>query len=167
MTNFVTLDVANNITGFYTDEPGYAPVPAGAQPVTDAEAEILRGGFNGYALVAGVVVVAPIPQSQIDAENAASKAAALVEARALRAEILARLNGIHLDAIYANDIPPVIAAIMVAKQQLKDITILPAVLAAVDGAQTKAVVLARYYEIAAILGVNAPSAVSAFVGLDV
>lgn len=166
MANFVETDLSGLIIGLYTDEPGYAPVPAGAQPVTEAEAELLRGGFGGYALVAGAVVVAPIPQSQIDAVNAASKAAALTEARALRAEILARLNGIHLDAIYNNDVPPVIAAIMVAKQQLKDITILPAVLAAVDGAQTKVVVLARYYEIAAELGVSAPSAVTAFVGLD-
>lgn len=99
-------------------------------------------------------------------DYAAEKAQALTETRELREKILARLNGLHIDAIYANDIPPVIAAIMVAKQALKDITIYPSVVAAVGGAATRTAVLARYYEIAATLGVSAPSAVTAFVGLD-
>lgn len=69
MSYFVETDLSGRIIGLYTDEPGYAPVPAGAQPVTEAEAEMLRGGFSGYALVAGAVVVAPVPQSQIDANQ--------------------------------------------------------------------------------------------------
>jgi hypothetical protein len=60
----------------------------------------------------------------------------------------------------------VIAAIMVAKQALKDITIHPAVVVAVGGYQTKVAILTRYYEIAAQLQIAAPSAVIAFTGLD-
>lgn len=99
-------------------------------------------------------------------EMAAGKAQALTEARALRLDILERLNGIHLSAIYNNDVPPIISAIMVAKQALLNITIYPTVVAATDYTTTKAAVLAQYYAIATTLGATAPTAVSAFVGLD-
>lgn len=122
--------------------------------------------FQEYlAWVAGGGVANPIPSPTL-AEMAAGKLRALDEARTLRADILARLNGLHVDAIYANDLPPVIAAIMVAKQALKDITVYSTVVAATDYGTTKTAILARYYAIAATLGVSAPTAVSAFVGLD-
>lgn len=107
-----------------------------------------------------------VANAQIYSDPALEKAQALTEARALRERILARLNGLHIDAIYNGDIPPVIAAIMVSKQSLKDITVHPTVIAAVGGAATRAAVLSQYYAIAAALGANAPTAVSAFVVLD-
>lgn len=104
----------------------------------------------------------PIP-AQVATEG---KLRALEEARRLRFDILARLNGIHLDAIFNNDAPPVIAAIMVAKQALKDITVHASVVAAIDYDTTKVAMMTQYYAIATQLGVAAPTAVSAFVGLD-
>lgn len=106
------------------------------------------------------------PQPPTPEQMAGGKAQALEEARKLRFDILARLNGIHLDAIYNNDVPPVIAAIMVAKQALKDITIHSSVVAATDYDTTKVAIMTQYYAIAQTLAVNAPTAVSAFVGLD-
>lgn len=121
--------------------------------------------FTAKTLVEyGAYVQSLLPNPAVVA--AEGKVRALEEARSLRADILARLNGLHIDALYANDIPPVIAAIMVAKQALKDITIHASVVAATDYDTTKVAILTRYYEIAAELGVNAPTAVSAFVGLD-
>lgn len=56
MPHYVTTDAANNITGLYTDEAGYAQPPAGAQQITEPDANILRSGFACYQLVSGVVV---------------------------------------------------------------------------------------------------------------
>lgn len=113
----------------------------------------------------GVVTANLLQVNGIDS-LAAGKLKALEEARSLRFDILARLNGIHLDAIYNNDVPPVIAAIMVAKQALKDITIHPTVIAATGYNSTKVAIMTQYYAISTTLAVNAPTAVSAFVGLD-
>lgn len=106
------------------------------------------------------------PQPMTAEQLAASKLRALTEAKELRAEIRARLNDIHLEAIYNNDVPPVIAAIMAAKQSLRDITIHPSVVAAVDYDTTKAAIMTQYYAIVATLSVSAPAAVSAFTMLD-
>ena len=93
------------------------------------------------------------------------KASTLKTGRSMRETVLARLNGIHLDAIVANDTVTA-SAVAVAKQQLKDITIWPAVVAAVTGEETKTAFLARYYEVAHALQTAAPYAVTAFTGLD-
>ena len=55
MTHFITIDTSSNITGVYTDAPGYAPIPTGAIPIPDTVAAILRKGFKGYTYINNVV----------------------------------------------------------------------------------------------------------------
>lgn len=98
-------------------------------------------------------------------DYSAEKAATLKTGRSMRETVLGRLNGIHLDAIVANDTVTA-SAVAIAKQQLKDITVWPAVVAAVTGEETKTAFLARYYEVAHELQTAAPYAVTAFTGLD-
>lgn len=97
-------------------------------------------------------------------ELAAQKTAVLKQARTIRETVLDRLTGLRV-----NDIDPAdtvsLAAIAVARTALKDLPLHPSVLAATDGASTKAAILARWYEIAATLSATAQPVASAFVGL--
>lgn len=166
-----TSHASGTSSGFYFEDDKNAP--ADSIHVTDADVQtainLPVGSTYDFDATGKLTTTAPTPaylQAQAQAAMAAGKTQALAEARALRLDILERLNGIHLTAIYNNDVPPIIAAIMVAKQALLNITIDPTVVAATDYATTKAAVLARYYAIATTLGATAPTAVSAFVGLD-
>lgn len=104
----------------------------------------------------------PVPDPVVVAEN--EKQSLLDTGRAMRETVLARLNGIQLDAMIAGD-SATVTAIATTKQELKDITIWPDVVSSTDGA-TKTAFLARYYEIVAELEIASPYAVTAFRGLD-
>jgi hypothetical protein len=110
-------------------------------------------------------VAAATPAAQA-ALVASEKDAMLTTGRTMRDTVLYRLNGIQIDALLANDTATV-SAISTAKQQLKDITIWPAVVAAVDAETTKTAFLSRYYDIAMQLQLASLYAVSAFRELDV
>lgn len=57
MNYFITIDAYNNITGFYTDAPGYAAPPTGALPVSHADADLLKTGFAQYQYLNGAVAL--------------------------------------------------------------------------------------------------------------
>lgn len=78
---YAAVDILGNITGLYTDEPGYAPVPVGAIQLSDADGELLRSGFAGYQLVAGAAVRV-IDYADLKAEAAAAIDKAAGSARA-------------------------------------------------------------------------------------
>lgn len=140
-------DTNNNLHFLGNPEDADKYLPAGCVEITDAEAEAIRQA----------AIVPP--------DYPAEKAATLKTGRSMRETVLARLNGIHLDAIVANDTVTA-SAVAIAKQELKDITVHAAVVAAVTGEETKAAFLARYYEVAHALQTAAPYAVTAFTGLD-
>lgn len=57
MTYFIDADAKGAIQGLYTDEPGYAPIPAGAVQITDSEFAFLHAGnWSNYLLTNGSVV---------------------------------------------------------------------------------------------------------------
>lgn len=95
-------------------------------------------------------------------ELAAEKAAVLDEFRKLRDTALARLNGIQMDSTVQSDID----AIKAAKQGLKDMPQHASVVAAVGGDATEDALQAVYAAISVQLYQSAPSAYTAFRGLD-
>jgi len=138
--------------------------------VTDNRGATIYDQTTGASVECSTIAVpagyALTPPPKTPAQLSAEKSAMLNRARVLREQVLSRLNGIHLDAMYAGDPATMIPSIMVAKQALLDITIHPPVVAAVTADETKIAVLTRYYEIAATLQLSAPAAVTAFVNLD-
>lgn len=101
-----------------------------------------------------------------DAPDCAAEIAEMLnEGRKLREAVLARLNGIQLDASLSGDAVTV-SAVAAAKQALKDITKDPGVVAATDSATVKTAFMARYYQIVSDLNAACPYAVTAFRGLD-
>lgn len=89
-----------------------------------------------------VVVVPPFDQ-----------AAAMLRLRTMRAPILNALAGIGFDALAAGD-QATVEAVGVARQGLKDITQLPAVLAAASDEAFDAAVMLRYKQLAAAAPAN-------------
>ena len=57
MAYFITTDASNAITGFYTDDPGYATPPANALPVSQSGADLLKTGFAQYQYLNGAAVL--------------------------------------------------------------------------------------------------------------
>jgi hypothetical protein len=103
----------------------------------------------------GRTFAAPIPYTE---PVAAALARALIDIRVQRAPILNALAGIGYDALVAND-AATSAAVSQARNDLKNIAALPALLAAATYDDMKAAVLTEYRRIAA----NAPAGVqSAF-----
>lgn len=115
-----------------------------------------------YALAVAAAYTPAFESSEADADE---KAATLNTVRALRDTVLARLNGIQLDAMLANDTATV-SAISTTKQQLKDITAWPDVVSATDAATVKTAFIERYYSIVAQMEASYPYAVTAFGRLD-
>ncbi len=86
-------------------------------------------------------------------------------ARSMREVILNRLTGIQFSQFLAGQTAAV-NAIETAKQGLRDITSIEGLAEATTGAEAELAIKNRYYELADALQSAAPTAVSAFVGLE-
>lgn len=87
---------------------------------------------------------------------------ALKETREVREKVLNRLTGIQINATDQNSI----IAIQTARTDLLNITACTGMASATDYDSTKATIMAEWKRIALALATAAPSAASAFSGLD-
>lgn len=108
---------------------------------------------------AWVIVVST---AQADA-HAKEKLAILDQVRALRETVLNRLTGIQLNTSATDTVT--IAALQAARTSLLNITSSAGVMAATDGASTKAAIMSAWTSIAPTLSAAAPTAAKVFVGL--
>ena len=144
---FIFVGSDGRVTEAHNDET-VMELPEGAHEVTDEQwANRFNLLYDGRQLLHVEAAVPSTPIEEI-------RRVALLRIKAQRAPILDALAGIGFDAMVGGDQATVQAAAD-ARTALKDITILPAFLAAETYDDMKAAIMARYKEIAAA----APAAV--------
>lgn len=99
-------------------------------------------------------------------EDVLQKEAVLVQARELREKIINRLSGIAARAQRGGRLAEA-EACDAATLSLLDVTTLPAVVAATNGAEAKAAVMSAWLDIATTLKATSTYAATAFKGLDI